>query len=73
MNAVTGASSLPRFCRKLRKNSDRRVSGGSCSSLCFSVASVVKSSMSAWVWAGIVLEMDWNSQRALKQVRRGVI
>ena len=72
-NAVTGANSLPRFCKKLRRNSERRVSGGSCKSLCFSVANVVNNSKSACECDGKVLEIDWNSQSALKQVRSGEI
>ncbi len=72
-NAVTGAISLPRFCRKLRKNSLRSVSDGSCNSLCFSVARVVNSSRSACECEGRVPDMLWNSHRALRQVKSGGI
>ena len=60
------------FCKNLRRKLASRVSGGSSSSLCLSVARVVKSSMSARECEGSVPEMLWNSQSARRQASRGV-
>lgn len=71
--AVTGANSLPMFWRKQRRNSLRRVSGGSCSSLWFSVANFVKRSRSARDSEGGFAKTPSNSHNARRQVKRGEI
>lgn len=71
--AVTGANSLPMFWRKQRRNSLWRVSGGSRSSLCFSVANLVKCSRSARDSDGGFAETPSNSHNARRQVKRGEI
>ena len=66
-----GAISLPMFCRKLRRNSLRRVSAGSSSSLCFSVAKLVKSARSGCECEGMLPDIVQNSHRALRQLSSG--